>query len=418
MNKKVLIITYYWPPSGGAGVQRWLKFAKYLPEFGWDPVVLTVDEKFASYAQLDFSLLKDAENVEVHKTKSFEVYNLYTKFGKNKQIPFGGFSNDDNPGFTKKLSRFIRGNFFIPDPRRGWKKFAIKKAIELIENLQIDTVVTTSPPHSTQLIGLKLKRKRKHINWVADFRDPWTDIYYYKKFYPTRLAKAIDRKLEQKVITNADKLITVSHSMKKLLGRRYNSEDKFVVIPNGYDSEDFTDELFENTNKTNEILYTGTVTDDYPIQEVITIAKNNPDLKFRFVGNVPKNFADKVKNEGLENSFRFDNPVPHNQIIKEMVNAEILLLLIPKIQQNEGILTGKLFEYIGSRTPILAIGPKDGDAEKVILSTKCGSYFAYEEVAEITREYLLKLTSVHAHINGEQYTRKNLAGAVSDFLNQ
>ena len=178
--KKILIITYYWPPSGGAGVQRWLKFSKYLPEFGYEPVILSVDEKEASYAQLDYSLLAEINpGMAIHKTRTFEPYNLYRKLSNKKEIPYGGFSNQKRITLFEKFSRFVRGNLFVPDPRKGWNRFAYKKAAELIRREQIEVVVTSGPPHSTHLIGRRLKR-HFGVKWIADFRDPWTDIYYYK----------------------------------------------------------------------------------------------------------------------------------------------------------------------------------------------------------------------------------------------
>ncbi|MBA7559552.1 hypothetical protein ES708_01167 [subsurface metagenome] len=188
-SKKVLIITYYWPPSGGAGVQRWLKFVKYLPEFNIQPYVLSVNPKYASFPLLDKSLEKEVpESVQVFKTKSREPFSFYKKVTGESEIPYAGFVNQGNPGFLNKIARAIRGNLFIPDARVGWNKFALKKALEIIQKYEIDTLITTSPPHSTQLIGLKLKNKTG-VNWIADLRDPWTDIYYYKQMYHTIWAK-------------------------------------------------------------------------------------------------------------------------------------------------------------------------------------------------------------------------------------
>ena len=197
--KKVLIITYYWPPSGGAGVQRWLKFVKYLPEFNIHPYVLSVDPQYASFPVLDESLEKEVpESVQVFKTKSREPFSFYKKITGESEIPYAGFVNQGNPGLLNKIARVIRGNLFIPDARVGWNKFALKKAIEIIQKYEIDTLITTSPPHSTQLIGLKLKNKTG-VNWIADLRDPWTDIYYYKQMYHTIWAKKLDEKYEKKV---------------------------------------------------------------------------------------------------------------------------------------------------------------------------------------------------------------------------
>jgi hypothetical protein len=182
--KKVLIITYYWPPSGGAGVQRWLKFAKYLPEYGWEPIILTIDPAYAAYPVTDDSLISEIPStVKVFTTPAVDYFSIYKK--DKSRIPTAGFANSRENTVKDKILRFIRGNFFIPDPRKGWNGFAFKKACEIIETEGIKHVITTSPPHSTQLIGTKIKRKYPEIKWIADLRDPWTDIYYYDQFYPT-----------------------------------------------------------------------------------------------------------------------------------------------------------------------------------------------------------------------------------------
>ena len=406
--RKILIISYYWPPSGGAGVQRWLKFAKYLPEFGYEPIVLTVDENFASYPQKDESLLEEASSIETYKTKTFELYSLYSSMKKDKQIPYGGFSNEAEPNLIQKIARAARGNLFIPDPRKGWNKYAIAKAKELIKKYNIEVIVTTSPPHSTQLIGLELKKNFNSIFWIADLRDPWTDIYFYDKFYPSKIARKIDSNYEKDVINTSDKVITVSDSIKQILAKRYNAESKIEVLANGYDETDFSEELFQDVIKTKEIVYTGTLTNDYPLDEVIELAKNNKELVFRFIGSSPIEFIEKLKKENLNERFIFEKAIPHNEITKKMVDAGILLLLIPKVPQNEGILTGKLFEYLGSKTPILAIGPNKSDAGKIIKETNSGFFFNYENSNEVTTSTIEKLLSNTSNNEYKNYSRQNL----------
>jgi len=175
--QKVLIVTYYWPPGSGAGVQRWLKFSKYLPRHGWEPVILTIDPDYAAWPVTDVSHSGEIpDSLRVYKTISTDFFRLYRK--DKTKIPSAGFAGDGKKGLSGIILRFIRGNFFIPDPRRGWNRHAFRKACEIIQSTGIKNVITTSPPHSTQLIGLKLKRKYPDINWIADLRDPWTDIYY------------------------------------------------------------------------------------------------------------------------------------------------------------------------------------------------------------------------------------------------
>jgi glycosyltransferase involved in cell wall biosynthesis len=416
MNKKVLIITYYWPPSGGAGVQRWLKFAKYLPEFGWEPIVLTVNPDSASYPQKDYTLLKEIKDIKLYTTKTFELYNLYTVFKKDKQIPYGGFSNEGSPSVFNKISRFIRGNFFIPDPRKGWNRFAYKKAGEILMKNDISVIITTGPPHSTHLIGKKLKQKY-NLKWLVDLRDPWTDIYYYNKFYPTVIAKRIDANYEKQVVIKSDLLLTVSNSLRLKILEKYNFSDlKVKVITNGYDLCDF-----EKTEKTkirrNEILYTGTITNEYPLDDIIHLCEKLDGYKFRFIGNVTKVLLDKINKMDLNDRFEFNETVPHDVVIKEMISAEFLLLLIPKIKDSLGILTGKLFEYIGAGRPIIAIGPQGGDVQDIIDDLDNGIYIPFDGVTDIVIQDIKKYKEKEININSEKYTRRMLTKKLSIILN-
>ncbi len=417
--EKILIITYYWPPSGGAGVQRWLKFSKYLPEFGFEPIILTVDENQASYAQHDYSLLKEINpDLSVYKTKTFEPYNLYRKLTNKKEIPYGGFSNQKKVTFFEKLTRFIRGNLFVPDPRKGWNRYALKKAIELVNAEQIGVVVTSGPPHSTHLIGRRIK-ERTGIRWIADFRDPWTDIYYYKSLYHSKLATRFDRYLEKSVLTEADKIITVSEEVGKLLLQKIPGHiEKIVVIPNGYDEEDF--DLVEPVrNEKFTITYTGTISISYRIDQFIEAVCQLPDrvkeqLKIRFVGNVPDEIIDLFHRKNLGALIEVLGYVPHKQAISQMLGASILLMAIPDSPDNKGIVTGKFFEYLAAKRPILAIGPLDGEVDRMINKCHAGKLVSYDETEKM-RLFILEIFEQEqrgqkgSQTKGtEQYTRRNL----------
>lgn len=421
--KKVLIITYYWPPSGGAGVQRWLKFSKYLPENGWIPIVLTVDPAYASYPQLDQSLVSEIHpDCVVYKTKSFELYNLYKYLSRKKEVPYGGFANESKDSLFQKLSKFLRGNFLLPDPRKGWNKYAYKKALELIEKCKIDTVVTTSPPHSTQLIGLKLKKKIG-VRWISDLRDPWTDIYYYNHFMHTRLAHKINLRYEKAVIEKSDLIVTVSEDLKRLFTEKskLGIASKIHVIPNGYDSEDFDyRELPKERKKT--ITYSGTISEAYDINAfldaIISLdSKLHSDLLFRFVGSIPSAVEEKLKNTGIE--LELTGYVDHAKSIEYLFRSDILLIVIPKVDNNKGIVTGKFFEYLASRKPILGIGPKSGDLDNIIEQTHCGKLFDYSDSDGI-RMFLTDTLSSNSEYNNseliKQYSRKELTKKLSLLL--
>ena len=425
--RKVLIITYYWPPSGGAGVQRWLKFSKYLPEFDFIPIILTVDENLASYAQLDHSLVEEINpDIRVHKTKTFEPYNLYRKLSHKKEIPYGGFSNQKKVTIFEKFSRLVRGNLFVPDPRRGWNKFALHKALELIKTENIESVVTSGPPHSTHLIGKKIK-DLTGIRWIADFRDPWTDIYYYKELFHTLPARLYDRFLERMVLSGADKIITVSEEVKKLLLRRIpGSEEKIAVIPNGYDESDFENVALLK-NKFFTITYTGTISMSYRIEQFIEAIDLLPGevkakIKIRFVGNVPDEILNLFKNKNLGSMVEVLGYIPHKEAVGQMVNASLLLMAIPDSPDNKGIVTGKFFEYLATRRPILAMGPIGGDVDLLLQKCKAGMLFNYNEIEPISLfinqifEQEQKGSYKGETTGAEQFTRRNLTGKLADNL--
>jgi glycosyltransferase involved in cell wall biosynthesis len=394
MNK-VLIVTYYWPPSGGAGVQRWLKFSKYLPEFGWEPIILTVDPEYAAYPVTDFSLNDDLpSSLRVYPTPAINYFGIYRK--NKSKIPTAGFANSIDNTLKGKIFRFIRGNFFLPDPRKGWNKYAFKKACELIEKEGIINIITTSPPHSTQLIGLKIKKKYPAVNWIADLRDPWTDIYYYKQFYPTLISRRIDQRFEKSVLKKADKIITVGVSLKNLFSSKIKGvEYKTEVITNGYDEDDFTGitpiipAIFTTT-------YVGTLSDIYPIDgflNAVQIFKDKGnEIILRFIGTVSQNQKDLIQSKSGDSILEFIPYVDHTAAIQYMLNTSVLLLIIPDHQSNKSIITGKIFEYNASGKPIICLGPLDGDAAGIIGNTEYGKTFSYMDSKGIS-EYLIQLIS-------------------------
>ena len=391
---KLLYLTYYWPPSGGPGVQRTLKFSKYLSKLNIDTFILTVDETKASYPLIDETLMEDvSEDLKVIKTNSFEPLELYRRLNKKKEIPYSGFVNMDKTSLFQKFSRFIRGNFFIPDARVGWNKYAYREAIKLIATHKLTSVITSSPPHSTQLIGLKLQSKL-HTPWIADMRDPWTDIFFYNDFYHLPFVKRFDAKLEKRVLENADAVIVVSHDIKRLFLSKSDKIDpsKIHVIPNGFDEEDFLLRGEEKNPKDFIITYTGTLADQYPVGSFIEALKRvleiHDDVRFRIVGKVSDNIMQKLEVKNLKQKFEYLGYLSHTESVSYLMQSDLLLLIIPDIENNKGILTGKLFEYIGARKPILNLGPTNGDAAEIIEECKAGETYDYSDCEGITN-YLL-----------------------------
>ena len=420
--KKVLIITYYWPPSGGAGVQRWLKFVKYLPDYGYEPVVLTVKEENASYAQTDRSLLNEVDpKLSVFRTPSFEPYALYLKLSGKKEIPFGGFSNEGSVTILQKVFRFIRGNLFLPDPRRGWNRFAIKKALNLVQKEKFEAVITTGPPHSTHLIGYEIKKKTG-LKWIADFRDPWTDIYYYKDLSHTFPAKWYDRRLEKKILLSCDKIITVGNEMKKLFCSKSPelTAGKVEVITNGYDTADF--EGFDKTRADRFIItYSGTISSHYRLEGLISALRDIPSeirekILVRFAGNISSDIIELFNEAGFGSQVEYVGYVPHKESIENLFRASILLLLIPEVKDNKGILTGKFFEYLATGRSILAIGPTDGDVAGILKETGAGFIYNYDDVNGLRDKLIELYTCNHERIGSSagvvKYSRKNLTGTL------
>lgn len=428
--KKILIITYYWPPSGGAGVQRILKLTKHLPALGFKPYVVTVDDKVASYPSIDYTFEKDIPpEAEVHRTATFEPFNLYSKLIGKRSIPTG-FSNESDPGLIQKITRFIRGNFFIPDARRGWISYAVTEASKLIEKEGIDTVICTSPPHSVQLCGRILKKKFG-IKWIADLRDPWTDIYYYDEFYHMPFAKSADKCLEKEVLEDADAVITVSDELKLLFAGKSSSidEGKITVIHNGFDEDDFKN-VSSVPEKDFIISYAGTLADSYAPEVFLSAFRrsigNDQGIRkvLHLIGN-PSETVKKLADElGISENVRYTPTVSHDKSVSMLLGSDALLLLIPNVKNDKGILTGKLFEYLASRKPIIAVGPVEGDAARIIDECGAGKMFGRDDEQGIT-DYICKLAG--SKKNGNQsdatndsflkYSRKTQAGMFADVIN-
>ena len=429
--KKVLIFTYYWPPAGGPGVQRYLKFCKYLREFGWEPIIITVQN--GSYPYTDESLAADIpQGIQVIKTKTlepFEIYNrLQGKRGKTVGVGMTGYR--DSQSIVQKISKYVRANFFIPDARKFWKKYALAAAKKVMAENQIEVVITTGPPHSTHLIGLELKRKLS-IPWVADFRDPWTTVYYNKFFPRTKRTKRIDQRLENSVLINSDCIITVSHGMKnEYIGRAPNTK----VIYNGFDQVDIPE---YNPKPSSEftLSYIGNFKPNQNVsalwEAVVELASELTDFKqnfrLRLTGGldtfVRSELEEKLPGEVLE----MENFVAHQEATKRMLNSSMLLFVIPDSETKKAIVTGKVFEYIASRTPILAIGPPDGDAAQILLQAGRDAMLDYGE-KELIKSQILKyynhwlqnkkVATKHDKGEIEQFSRRSLTGQLAGILNQ
>ena len=414
---RLLVISYYWPPAGGPGVQRWLKTSLALAELGHQVEILTVDPEQATYPLRDESLLEEAKPLTVHHTPARDWFAAYQKLTRRKEVPFSGFANQaGRPGPIQRLSRFIRGNFFLPDPRRGWNGYALSKARQLHAKWPFDVIITTGPPHSTHLIGRALKRQLG-IQWWADFRDPWTDIYYYDRFYPSRWARRLDARMEHSVLSESDRIITVSKDLQRLFEAKVpGASERCHIMPNGYDPADFSQEALTPNNAVYTLAYTGTLTLEYPVRLVEDalrqILNSGRALRLRMAGRPAKEFEARMAH--LQEEFpqfhtEFLGYLPHKSSVAVLQEADALLL-IPDLPNNQGILTGKLFEYLGSGRPIWGFGPLNGDAQEILHGCQAGTLFeSATEASQCLMRWMDEGPTGASLEARNAYTRKGLA---------
>ncbi len=433
--KKILIITYYWPPSGGAGVQRWLKFVKYLREFGWEPVIYTALN--GEIPVVDKSLEKDVPaNLTVLKTPIWEPYSVYKKFigrKKDDKIDSSFLSENKNPGLAEKISVWIRGNFFIPDARKFWIKPSIKYLSEYIRDNDIRFVISTGPPHSMHLIAQGLKKKLPQLKWVADFRDPWTNIDFYDKLMLTSLADRKHHKLEMGVLKNADVVLSVGHTMNEEFKEMYRNAggtqlEKFQVITNGYDDEDVSKTVLE-TDKKFSIAHIGTLVKDRnpdTLWKVLSeLVKENLDFKkkleIKLVGKIDIFVKERIEKYGLQRYINKIDYLPHSEVILEQQRSKVLLLLVNNTRNAKGILTGKFFEYLSAGRPVLAIAPPDGDIAVILKETGAGLLSDFNDYAGMKKNILSLFNNLNLERNEtaiKKYSRRNLTKALAGILDR
>ena len=432
--KKVLVITYYWPPSGGSGVQRWLKTSKYLPQSGWEPVIYTPENPDVN--SVDESLLKDVSaDLKVIKRKIREPYAAY-KFltGKKKGEHLqANIVSSEKKGFVQKLSAHIRANWFIPDPRCWWIGPSVKYLSKLIEGGErFDAVISTGPPHSMHLIAREI-HKVFNIPWIADFRDPWTRIFYFKHLGLSAKSLRKHKELERSVIAEADRVTVVSSQMKTEFsqGDFETFRDKVEIIPNGYDPEDFDSvEKAPDAEGKFVIAHTGLMPESANPDKLWKVlgdmAKSDKDLKEKLMvvtmgqtdGSVKKDIAEN----GLSDNFKDLGYVPHAQSVAWQKRADILLLPLRKEEESKAILTGKFFEYLASGNNILAFGPTDGDLARSLKETGSGIICEFDDENSI-KEAFVKLQKPNSPTqeqieNRQKYSRKAGAESFAKLLDQ
>jgi hypothetical protein len=423
--KKVLIIAYYWPPAGGPGVQRWLKFVKYLQDFNVKPIVYIPENP--NYPIIDESLVNEIpKDITILKQPIKEPYGFANVLAKksSQNISKGIISEQKKQSFIEKILLFIRGNFFIPDARKNWVKPSVEYLSKYISNNSIEAIITTGPPHSLHLIGLQLKQKLK-VNWLADFRDPWTSIGYHKQLKLTKSSIKKHKQLEKQVLLGADQVIVTSFVTQKEF--QDITDKPITVITNGYDTEKTKEAPLDSkftlahigsflSERNPEILW----------RVLADIKRENKVFQSQFqlnlVGTVSKEILESLEKHGLFQFVNLIGYVSHEKAIAYQRKSQLLLLIEINSEDTKCIIPGKLFEYMVSNRPIIAIGPEDSDVEQILKETNTGSYFNYTEYDRLKSVILEHYKAFQNNnlqsqpIGLQQYSRRELTKKLSELI--
>lgn len=422
--KKVLIITYYWPPAGGPGVQRWLKFVKFLRDFNIEPVVYVPENP--NYPIQDASLEKEIpDGIKIYSHKISEPYWLAHLLSskKTKRIS-SGVIQTKNQSVLEKLMLWVRGNIYIPDARKNWVAPSVEYLSEILEKEKIKIIITTGPPHSVHLIGDGLKQKLD-LYWLADFRDPWTSIGYHKKLKLTANSQRKHKELESQVLKNSDKIIVTSRTTKSEFERITGKP--ISVITNGYDSN-----YKGGTNLDDHFTIThigSLLTGRNPKnlwRALSEIARENQsfrkELQLEFLGVVSQDVMDSLHRFELEPYLKLIGYVSHAAALRKQRSSQALLLIEIDSEETKGIIPGKLFEYMAARRPILAVGPENWEAGELIQKTNTGEVFDYKthsELKDVILEWFYAFKKGNLSVspkNIEAYSRRALTEQLAKLL--
>ncbi|MDX1906785.1 MAG: glycosyltransferase [Bacteroidia bacterium] len=427
--KKVLLITYYWPPSGGAGVQRCLKLVKYFRSFGWEPIVYTAAD--AAYPILDPSLARDVpEGQVVLQGPIWEPYEWYKRFtgkGKQEQVYSGFLAEGGSMSFSAKAAIWLRGNFFIPDARCFWIRPSITYLTRWLHTHPVDAIVSSGPPHTVHMIARGVKQATG-LPWVADFRDPWTKIDFYDQLMLTRWADWRHHHLERQVLRDADRLTTVSWTWAREFAEMGVKDP--IVINNGFDEEDIPQHppAPEPAFTCSHIGYLNSDRNPVRLWEAFAalceeIPGFRAELRLRFIGKTDHITFQQLEQLGLMDRVEVMPYMPHAEVLDYTCSSQVLLLLVNNVPNVMGHIPGKTFEYIASRRPVLAIGPETADFARVIRETSSGLVCGFEDaegIKKALRHYYQQYragTLYNETADITSYSRKHQTGQMAEVLN-
>ena len=432
--KRVLIISYYWPPTGGSGVQRWVKFAKYLPSEGWQPVIYTPEnpEQLATDASLEAEIPAEAEIIKTHIIEPYELYKKFLrKSGHSKEAVEVNPVNAQNKSFLQKVAMWVRGNLFLPDPRCMWIRPSVSYLKKYLKDHPVDLIVSTGPPQSMHIIGMKLARQTG-LPWIADFRDPWTRIFYFKHLSMTRTTERWHKKMEKKVLDAASAVVAVS----PLVQQEFQEMTQTTVelITNGFDECDFAGaactEASEGRDKDFIITHTGLFAADGNPSVLWETLRDKcmkdpvfkDRLKIKLIGKTDRQITESIEAAGLGENLTDMGYQPHDKAVEEQRRASLLILPLRKEPEYKAVLPGKLYEYLASWRPVLGIGQPDGAMSMILNTTKTGVVFNWEDKASVSRFIDLCWKN---HLEGRlvvddadisQFTRRNLTRRMAELF--
>ena len=428
--KKVLIISYYWPPAGGMCIIRPLKLAKYLRKSGWEPIICTAKDPHYPF-DYQKGFLDVPEDIEIIKIPILEPYGIYKRLmgHKDKSVLADVINNPTNTSFIHKISVWIRGNFFIPDARCLWINPVVKELSAYLRKNHIDAIITTGPPHSVNHVGYLLKKKF-NLPWLADFQDPWTQVDYYNHFKISPWAHKRHRKMENQVFDNADLITIVSDSWKRDL--QSIGAKNVEVIPLGFDPQDFNTKV--ELDKEFTLTHLGLLGKDRRPFTLLKVIKELCDendsfanqMKLQLVGNVNDALKKEIKQLGLSSKVIYKGQIDRDEALKIMQSSQLLLLLLNRFKNVKGTMPGKIFEYIGAQRPILSLGPSlETDLEKMLKKSSSSVYLEYDDSCKI-KNYLLTqfdlfcISGIPINENQlqEEYSHQKIADTFASYLDE
>ncbi len=429
--KKVLIITYYWPPAGGPGVQRVLKFTKYLRDFGWNPIIYTVSN--GEYPIEDTSLEKEIpKGITILKEPIWEPFTIYKQFvgiKKKDKINPGFLNTKKKKSLAENLSVWVRGNLFIPDARKFWVKPSISYLTKYLQENPVDAMISSGPPHSLHLIAQPLQKKL-NIPWIADFRDPWTNIDYYQELNLSKWADKKHHRLEKEIISQADKVLVIGKTMKEEFTKIVNRDVN--IITNGFDTSDFPETIPSINHQQFRIIHLGMMNKarNHEIfwKVLKEICDENKDfqkvLNIQLIGKVDLSVHESVTKYQLQEQVEFIPYINHNEVFSIEQQASLLYLSINNTPNAKSVITGKIFEYLGAKRPILCIGPVDGDAADIIHQSNTGYVVEFDDEQKL-KEILISAfnhfqnNSLNIQSEGIlKYSRKELTKELAKLLDE